>query len=292
MKSPVTIFCWIESPFQQTLDTSPTIFARNSMSLTFLVTHGPNFALGNFSTPESSIAAAAAVVPSPDVVDHLLCPSSAVAGTSAEWLVDAQNDEDSSGVLSVADLGVGGASGLILGTSFETPLMLDMDHPFLSVGIVNWNSNNENDDGVVVPKYWAGLTWNLSSFLPQDNDGGFNMKAENAAVYTIRYGDEDGTTTNDVTTTRCEDKSAITLIPVDMTNFTAADVPTLTCQSHHWADREIAQAKRTTKIVAAVLGSCLGVAVLALLALGLFVARWMRRDNNGPKPAEAAVAES
>jgi hypothetical protein len=265
MKNPVNIFCFVSFPHQN--DDSPTIFAPNTHSTSFLVTHGPDFVLGSFSASSNGTKAGnfdgsfleesfSVVHPSPNVVENVLCPTGDSRGN---WLEDTKNAKDSN-VLSVENLGASGSKGMVMSTNFLTPLVLDQDHPFLSVGIVNYNNES--------PEYWAGLTWDLSSFLPED-DSIFNIKEAGMTVYEIRYGNNGKI--------RCSDNVTFVRFPLD--NFTADDLPTVSCEAYHWLDRKIKNEKRTTTKVAAVLGSGLAVAVLVIIALGLVIFRQQRSQK-------------
>jgi hypothetical protein len=163
-------------------------------------------------------------------------------------------------------------------------LVLDQDHPFLSVGIVNYNQ-----DGSGPLEYWTGLTWDLSSFLPSTDDDStiLSTKQGEMAVYKIQYDDDDDENNNNNNRTRCKNASAVTLVRVPLDNFTTDDFPTVSCEAYHWLDRQIengkrkieigkqgiTNGKRTTTIVAAVLGSGLAMAILAIIALGLVIVR-------------------
>jgi hypothetical protein len=110
MKNPVNIFCLVSRSHQKTSDaTTPTIFPPDSTSATFFVTHGPDFTLGNFpsSSVDEATAFATVVVPSPIVMENIICPSgdrssssSSSWTTSLDWLEDVKNAKDSH-VLSV-----------------------------------------------------------------------------------------------------------------------------------------------------------------------------------------------
>jgi hypothetical protein len=269
MKNPVNIFCFVSFPHQN--DDSPTIFAPDTLSTSFLVTHGPDFVLGSFSASSNGTKAGnfdgsvlteslSVVQPSPNVVENVLCPT---GDSSGNWLEDTKNAKDSN-VLSVENLGASGSKGMVMSTNFLKPLVLDQDHPFLSVGIVNYNNES--------PEYWAGLTWDLSSFLPED-DSIANIKEAGMTVYEIQYGNNG--------TTRCSDNAedAVTFVRVSLDNITADDFPTVSCEAYHWLDRKIKNEKRTTTKVAAVLGSGLAVAVLVIIALGLVVFRQQRSQK-------------
>jgi hypothetical protein len=166
-------------------------------------------------------------------------------------------------------------------------LVLDQDHPFLSVGIDNYyKNNNEGNDDAGGQQYWAGLTWDLSYFLPTDDENsGFSYKEVRMTVYEIQYGNN-----NNNWTTRCDNATidAVTFVrvvpPLD-NNFTMADnddflPPTVSCQSYHWLERKIEKEKRTTTIVAAVLGSGLAMAILALIALGRVIVRLKQQQHS------------
>jgi hypothetical protein len=285
MKNPVDIFCFVAFPHQN--DDSPRIFAPHSRISTFLVTHGPNFILGNFTGEgvaaayDGSLINLSVVQPSANVVDNVLCPSDYTRVYS--WLSDTKNAKDGD-VLSVERLG-DGSSGMIFSTNFLTPLTLDQDHPFLSVGIVNYEYRNPDDvnDGPPTPAYWASLTWNLSSFLPTD-DSIFSFREVNTMVYKIQYNGADNNNTN---SGWCEnaDVAAVTFVPFSLDNFTFADIPTVSCEAYQWLDRKIKDEKRTTTKVAKVLGSILAIAILAIMVLGCVIVRLLQSQQKASSSA-------
>jgi hypothetical protein len=130
MKNPVNIFCFVSFPRQN--DDSPTL------STTFLVTHGPDFVLGSFSSASSSngtnkaghfdgsvLADSRSVVrPSPQVVENVLCPSNGGRAVDS-WLKDAKTNAKDGDVLSVAHFGsssLSKGSSIVMGTHYLYPL--------------------------------------------------------------------------------------------------------------------------------------------------------------------------
>jgi hypothetical protein len=64
--------------------------------------------------------------------------------------------------------------------------------------------------------------------------------------------------------------------------------PTVSCQAYHWLERKIEKEKRTTTIVAAVLGSGLAIAILALIALWRVIVRLQQQHSQKASSSSAA----
>ena len=168
------------------------------------------------------------------LVDGYIC------NYETDWL------QESPGVKSIDLPPATSGPGIKVYTAVDRPLKIDRDHTQLSAGVYIFGEGEESH-------YWAGVRWDLSGFYDDRQWELFSYIEQSADLYKLV------TVSGEI----CNMDELVTLIRPENTT----GLPTVTCSAYHWMDKKVEDAQRTTTIVSAVSGTCLGIALIVIAYL-------------------------